>query len=224
MTELRRPNLPQGRLKEFNDALHDLRLRAGQPSLRTIWKAMGKGSSHSRIHDVFSSERLPAWDFVVIVVETLCDQVSELSATAELPRLHALWVSACRNDDQPAASTRSQSEREAIAPHFIEVCETLLALGSLHDPVDRSLLIQFLQEELRDSRLEVPDAATQRLWTLALVDQIRWIPNGLKELVRVCDHLEGDSRGVRRLREISDLVYGSLNAPEIPPAEGKRPS
>ncbi|WP_408057263.1 effector-associated domain 2-containing protein [Streptomyces bobili] len=78
--------------------------------------------------------------------------------------------------------------------------------------------------QLRDSRLEVPNAATQRLWTLALVDQIRWIPNGLKELVRVCDHLEGDSRSVRRLREISDLVYGSLNAPVIPPAEGKMPS
>jgi hypothetical protein len=168
--------------------------------------------------------RTPAFTASALLAAVKYPVLVEACTVGWAARAGALWVSACRNDDQPAASKRSQSEREAIAPHFIDVCETLLALGSLHDPVGRSLLIQFLQEELRDSRLEVPDAATQRLWTLALVDQIRWIPNGLKELVRVCDHLEGDSRGVRRLREISDLVYGSLNAPEIPPAEGMKPS
>jgi hypothetical protein len=56
---LLRPDIPPGPQRELVDALHDLHLLAGLPSLRTL--ARSAGCSHTTVSHVFSSSRLPSW-------------------------------------------------------------------------------------------------------------------------------------------------------------------
>lgn len=126
MGELRRPELPPGRLKELNDALHDLHLLAGQPSVRDLERALGRGAfSHSRIYDVFSRGRLPRWGMVDIIVKALSEQAPGLSASKERRHFQALWIAASRNDTEPVPQRRSspQAERSAVGRYMAELSD-----------------------------------------------------------------------------------------------------
>ena len=59
MGALPRPDLPPGPHGDLVDAIHDLRHRAGWPSLRTLAREVG--CSHTTVSTVFSSPRLPSW-------------------------------------------------------------------------------------------------------------------------------------------------------------------
>ncbi|MFF1807638.1 hypothetical protein ACFVXW_00380 [Streptomyces sp. NPDC058251] len=96
MPRLRRPNLPEGPEEVLNAALHDLHLRAGLPSVRDLVARVGGDdvAGRSRIHDVFSSERLPTWGLVQILVEALVRTIPDADPRAEERRLHQLWLAA----------------------------------------------------------------------------------------------------------------------------------
>ncbi|MFE2687034.1 hypothetical protein [Streptomyces mirabilis] len=51
-------------------------------------------AGRSRIHDVFSSERLPTWGLVQILVEALVRTIPDADPRAEERRLHQLWLAA----------------------------------------------------------------------------------------------------------------------------------
>lgn len=92
--ELKRPALMSGPLKELNDALHELHLMAGLPSLTVIHKAIGRRISRSALHDALTSSSRPAWDTVDALVEILATRAPNTTPERELNRVHQLWTSA----------------------------------------------------------------------------------------------------------------------------------
>ncbi|MFC4066732.1 trypsin-like serine protease [Actinoplanes subglobosus] len=105
MAQLTPPKIPDGPLQELNAALHDLHHAAGWPSLRTIrnqitpqsdgdQRARPYVASVARIHDVFSSPRLPAWGLLELIVESLATHAPGREAKIETARFHLLWRSA----------------------------------------------------------------------------------------------------------------------------------
>ena len=83
MGVLTRPDLPPGTGRDLVEALHDLHHRAGRPSLRTI--AAQVGCSPTTVSAVFSSNRLPTWGVLELVVEAL---------DGDVERFRALWLAA----------------------------------------------------------------------------------------------------------------------------------
>lgn len=91
--ELKRPALGSGPLKKLNDALHELHLMAGLPSLTAMHKAVGKRISRSALHDALTSPARPAWDTVDALIQILADKAPNATPERELNRVHQLWVS-----------------------------------------------------------------------------------------------------------------------------------
>ena len=83
MPALPRPDLPAGPHRELIDALHELRHRAGWPSLRTLARAAG--CSHTTVSAAFSSSRLPTWGVLELLVETM---------EGDVPAFNDLWLAA----------------------------------------------------------------------------------------------------------------------------------
>ncbi|MFJ4850907.1 hypothetical protein [Streptomyces sp. NPDC088733] len=111
MPRLKRPELPEGPKKELNDALHDLHFRSGLPSVRDLVAQVGgRVAGKSRVHDAFSSGRVPAWGLVELLVEVLADTTPGADRAREVKRIHQLWL---------AASGRTAPERPE-APMFPE--------------------------------------------------------------------------------------------------------
>ncbi|MER6843161.1 hypothetical protein [Streptomyces platensis] len=95
MPKLKKPQLPEGPHGDLNDALHDLHLRAGLPSLRDLVDGVGdRVAGKSRIHDAFSSDRLPAWGLLQLLVEAMVKTVPGSDLRAEESRLYQLWLAA----------------------------------------------------------------------------------------------------------------------------------
>ncbi|WP_411129802.1 hypothetical protein [Streptomyces sp. x-19] len=95
MARLKRAELLSGPQKKLNDALHELHVRAGLPSTRDLQHAVGTGTaSKSRIHDAFSSCRLPAWGLVQLLVEVMAQAVPGADPAIEERRFHQLWMAA----------------------------------------------------------------------------------------------------------------------------------
>ncbi|MDL5202780.1 hypothetical protein [Streptomyces sp. ALI-76-A] len=95
MPRLKRPELPEGPRKELNDALHDLHFRSGLPSVRElVARVGGEVAGKSRVHDAFSSERVPAWGLVELLVETLAEMAPGADQAREVQRIHQLWLAA----------------------------------------------------------------------------------------------------------------------------------
>ena len=112
MGGLPRPDLPPGPQRELVDALHDLHLRAGWPSLRTL--AREAGCSHTTVSHVFSTARLPAWGVLELVVEAL---------GGDTARFHDLWLAAGRDAEGPATGARPaiagrREELRAVRRHL----------------------------------------------------------------------------------------------------------
>ncbi|MFB7260659.1 hypothetical protein ACFCXH_00600 [Streptomyces nojiriensis] len=123
MPGLKRPALPNGGLKDLNDALHELHRQAGQPSTRDLAKLIGpKVASKSRVHDAFSSDRLPSWGLIQVLAEALCGSVPGSDFATEEQRLHSLWLAAtgAARDHSPSGEVSSEqtinSETNEPAP------------------------------------------------------------------------------------------------------------
>lgn len=122
MGGLPRPDVPPGPQRELVDALHDLHLNAGWPSLRTLARAAG--CSHTTVSHVFSSSRLPAWGVLELVVEAL---------DGDTARFHELWLAAGRGE-APSAGTRPaiagrREELHAIRRHLESGSGLMLLVG-----------------------------------------------------------------------------------------------
>ncbi|MFI8188638.1 type I-E CRISPR-associated protein Cas6/Cse3/CasE [Streptomyces sp. NPDC085946] len=96
--EIKRPDLPAGRMRDLNVALHDLHREAGFPSAREIARAVGLG--HSTVHNLFAQERLPPYEQCMAVAGCLALRAlarhamggsQEQALDAISNRLHQLW-------------------------------------------------------------------------------------------------------------------------------------
>lgn len=92
---LKKPGLPPGALRELNEALHELHLRAGWPTCPDM--AQESAYSKSRIHAVFSSMDLPSLKVVRELAHGLA-QLADQDPEEEVSRFHELWISAARED------------------------------------------------------------------------------------------------------------------------------
>jgi len=90
MGALPRPDVTPGPHRELVDALHTLHHRAGWPSLRRL--AVKTGVSHTTVSKTFSSESLPSWGTLELLVEAMEGDVSGF---------HELWLSASTPADAP---------------------------------------------------------------------------------------------------------------------------
>lgn len=123
MGALPRPALREGPARDLNDALHDLHHRAGWPSLRQLGRAAG--CSHTTVSHAFSSERLPSWGVLELLVEAMGGDVAAV---------HRLWLAA----SEPAAARPSNSatpiagrrdELAVVRRHLTEGRGLLLVVG-----------------------------------------------------------------------------------------------
>ena len=122
MGALPRPDVQPGPHRELVDALHTLHHRAGWPSLRRL--AAATGVSHTTVSKTFSSQALPSWGTLELLVEAMDGDVSGF---------HGLWLSASTPAD---ASVRSalriagrRDELVAVRRHLDSGTGLLLVTG-----------------------------------------------------------------------------------------------
>lgn len=97
MARIKQPQLPPGPLNDFFTALHELHLKAGQPSTRDLQKDIGRDVvSHATIHNAFSSPRLLGWGMVELLVEVLADK-SRQDRGVVTEYFKSLWENAERS-------------------------------------------------------------------------------------------------------------------------------
>jgi serine phosphatase RsbU (regulator of sigma subunit) len=101
-----RPSLPDGPVKDLNEALHHLHLWAGVPSLDQMSEFCGWRISRSTFHSAFTQARLPGWDTVETLVEILGTRARSTTPEREIPRFLALWTAA---SEAPREGTRTSS-------------------------------------------------------------------------------------------------------------------
>ncbi|MET9183544.1 hypothetical protein ABZX88_35845 [Kitasatospora aureofaciens] len=100
------PELPEGPLLSLKQALRDLHLRAGAPSLRKmrdqVYSALPESDrpSHTHIWNLFAQPTLPDRDFMSEVVLHLATRVSGIDAAEEVNRFHDLWAQAAATTDR----------------------------------------------------------------------------------------------------------------------------
>ncbi|MFF6790467.1 DnaB-like helicase N-terminal domain-containing protein [Streptomyces filamentosus] len=104
MARWQMPDLPEGHLRTFKHELHALHGKAGYPSARNLYLAVGKAVSHTKIHHAFIKPLLPSWGVVELVVEQLAvDARPRLDADTEVSRFKELWDKA-HDSHTPMAS------------------------------------------------------------------------------------------------------------------------
>lgn len=96
MRPWRQPELPEGALKDLNDALHELHGRSGYRSSRYIAERLhqrrgGSGPSHTVVHRLLISPDLPKPELMLWVVELLAGLVRTLDPEQECDRFDGLW-------------------------------------------------------------------------------------------------------------------------------------
>ncbi|MGW6526689.1 hypothetical protein [Streptomyces venezuelae] len=92
-----------------------MHLRAGMPSLRDLADGIGHGvAGKSRIHDAFSSDRLPAWGLLQLLVEAMVETIPGSDLRAEESQLHQLWVAA--SGHSAAIDTKGEAMRHPEPP------------------------------------------------------------------------------------------------------------
>ncbi|MFC5107544.1 hypothetical protein [Kibdelosporangium philippinense] len=102
MPSYRRPTDLPPRMRDLNDALHDLHECAGLPSTRNLSKAillddrLSTTASHERVRSAFSNLTLPSWDLVQALVTVLCPDAGRGPCETELEHFRSLWRSALR--------------------------------------------------------------------------------------------------------------------------------
>ncbi|WP_433229314.1 caspase family protein [Actinomadura formosensis] len=138
--DLARPVLPDGSLKDLNDALRELLRRAGRPSTRDLegdirkQRLLETPPSHTRIYDVFVRSRLPDCDLVAALVQVLAQRAarlgSELVPEVAGERFYKLWLAA----DQDCRETYEALE---VRPHPRPVSRSAFTGQAAAEPSDR---------------------------------------------------------------------------------------
>ena len=83
---------PPGPVTDLFARLDDLHSRAGRPSVREIARRVGRGRiSPSTIHNLFSSSRVPRWEFLELVVIAL-------GGVRDRQEFMSLWEAAWRTE------------------------------------------------------------------------------------------------------------------------------
>ncbi|MGW6016201.1 hypothetical protein [Streptomyces sp. NPDC055210] len=155
--EFKRPQLPEGPLKDLTDALHELHLRAGRPTLSDLARALEGGVSRSRLHDALTSGRLPRWEVVDALVEVLGSRARGTAPEQELDRFHALWqraVSEAGHLEPPTApAPRSRLVPPPRAPSLNTSVADAISSHSNAAGMDISLYMsQALLSRIKDSQ------------------------------------------------------------------------
>lgn len=129
MAQWLRPKLPEGSLQTFNRELHALHGKAGYPSARKLYLAVGKVVSHTNIHHAFIKPVLPSWGVVEVVVEQLAHQARpRLVAETEIDRFKALWDEAhasaaipppVAGDPEPLVTSERESGSDGVPSTFL---------------------------------------------------------------------------------------------------------
>ena len=120
MGALPRPDVAPGPHRELVDALHTLHHRAGWPSLRHL--AADAGVSHTTVSKAFSSQALPSWGTLELLVEAL---------GGDVPRFHALWLAAstpATARDRPALRMAGRQDEVAAVRRHLESGTGLLLI------------------------------------------------------------------------------------------------
>lgn len=119
---LRKPDLPEGRHRDLNEALHRLHLLAGRPSLSVMsQKLRGAGISRSSIHDAFTSRRLPQWRVVDALIEILGAAAPTTTVEQQLSLLNELWLRAAEAEaGHPLDASDPQHANYVIGAFDIE--------------------------------------------------------------------------------------------------------
>lgn len=108
VARIKQSPLPDGALKSFFDALHELHLRAGYPSTREIQRDIGREyASHTTIHKAISGPRLPGWAIIEPLVEALAQRARQDSDTT-IEQFKSLWQSAATKVQDTSASKIDQ--------------------------------------------------------------------------------------------------------------------
>jgi hypothetical protein len=112
MPSFKRPDLPPGALKELIDALHALHLEAGHPSARTLEEDLETAAvSHTTIHKVFTTGRLPRWGVVDVLAEALAKRAGR-DKSVEVERIRGLWTRAAEEKVNPNPSLKLSENTE----------------------------------------------------------------------------------------------------------------
>ena len=112
-----RPALPEGALKDLNDALHRLHGQSGYLSSRKIADRLaerhGPGApSHTRVHHLFTKPELPKPELMLWIVDLLAGMIRSLDPEETCDRFDALWQRAF--DEQEEAYRRSRAAPAAV--------------------------------------------------------------------------------------------------------------
>jgi hypothetical protein len=138
--ELRRPIISEGPLKVLNEALHELHLAAGLPTLSAMHKELGRTISRSSLHDAFTGPGRPPWDTVEALVEILATRSPHSSAEEEAKRFHQLWVDAARSVIATSPVPPSRSDRKPAAQDLFWVIGTDVAGFGAADDVLQAIM------------------------------------------------------------------------------------
>ncbi|MEU2873494.1 hypothetical protein ABZ769_30555 [Streptomyces olivoreticuli] len=123
--------LSEGPLKDLNDALHDLHLRAGRPSLSEMAAKITDGRiSRSSLHEALTSAALPRWDTVDALVEILATRARKTSPEQEIDRFNELWQEAAQPSPKRAVP-HQPSPPEALLPRLSLPQEVPMLPGSV---------------------------------------------------------------------------------------------
>lgn len=138
--ELKRPILSEGPLKELNDALHELHLDAGLPTLSTMYRELNKRISRSSLHDALTSTARPPWDTVVALVEILGTRSIRTSAEQEIDRFQKLWKAAAQSviADEPAPSAPDGTQSVSTDDFWI-IATDIVGNSAASDPEQAEL-------------------------------------------------------------------------------------
>ncbi|MFC3896590.1 hypothetical protein ACFOWZ_34375 [Lentzea rhizosphaerae] len=101
----RRPSLPEGPLRDLNDALHGLHARSGRPSCRRIAETIAARSdcdpiSHTTVRATLSDPKLPKLAHVLAIAQVLIGFTADKDPGARLDRFDHLWQQARIAEDE----------------------------------------------------------------------------------------------------------------------------
>ena len=182
MGALPRPGVSAGPHRELVEALHDLHHRAGLPSLRRI--AADAGCSHTTVSHILSGPRVPTWDHLRAVVETLGGDPEEF---------YLRWLTVTSPDPQPVHEVPlvGRDDELAAGRRFLREHGRLLLLRGeagtgktrlLHAISDRSerLVLGARCVPLSQGEPLMPLAGALRV--ALRVDQGGWVTDALRAL------------------------------------------
>ncbi|MFE0511497.1 hypothetical protein [Streptomyces sp. NPDC058964] len=77
-----------------------------------------KVAGRSRVHDAFSSERVPTWGLVELLVEALAERTPGADQAREVQRMHQLWLAASGHTalEQPAPPMLPKGDEPPLPP------------------------------------------------------------------------------------------------------------